>query len=689
MRGSVRSLPFRSMLLAVLVGAAWLTAVPTASAATLTVNTTDDTSDGQCNQSPDCTLREAILVANATAAKDTIHFNLSSATPVIAVGSSGGAPLPTITHPVEIDGTSGASTRIELNGSSAGTDADGLTLTGGGSTVKGMVVEGFDGNGIVITTAGGNVIVGSRIGTNAAGTAAAGNGRHGILIQVAGAGTFGVGGNVIGGTTPAARNLISGNALNGVVIVGSNGNLVQGNRIGTDVSGQSAIPNGQSGVVIIGSKSNVVGGSAAGAGNLISGNTRDGVDINDASTGTSTSGNAVQGNLIGTNAAGTADLGNGVDGIHMEGFPINNLVGGTTPGARNVISGNGADGVDLALSGLDHHETISGNYIGTDITGNVAIGNGGAGVHLDAARKNVIGGTTPGSGNVISGNAGDGIRLDNNFGPPEAARGNVIRGNLIGTNAAGSADLGNLVGIHILDQPDNVIGGTTAGARNVVSGNALGMEIASLGTVIQGNYVGTDVSGTNPIPNESDGITVSGFQNEIGGPAKGAGNVIAFNGPSIVGGNGVTVKSSNSLPIQGNSIFSNSLLGIDLDDDGVTPNDPLDADSGANELQNFPVLNLARSNGTLTHVAGKVASEPNTDYVVEIFSTAQCDPSGNGEGGRFLGRATVTTGGAGNGSFDLVFHKPTPVNQRLTATATSTANSTSEFGPCRKVVSGS
>ena len=115
MRGPVhRSL--RVPLLVAMVGAAWLTAIPHAAAATLVVNTTDDTNDGHCDASPDCSLRDAITVANVTAAKDTIHFSLSSATPVIAVGSTGNGALPAITHPVVSDGTSGASTRIELDG---------------------------------------------------------------------------------------------------------------------------------------------------------------------------------------------------------------------------------------------------------------------------------------------------------------------------------------------------------------------------------------------------------------------------------------------------------------------------------------------------------------------------------------------------------------------------------------------
>ncbi|HXJ63436.1 MAG TPA: CSLREA domain-containing protein, partial [Actinomycetota bacterium] len=134
MRGAVRSV-VRSFAVLSLVAGAWLASVPPVSASTLTVNTTGDTTDGQCNAS-NCTLREAITAANATAAKDTIQFALSSATPVISVGGSGNGALPALTHPVVIDGTSGPSTRIELEGSGAGSNVNGLVVSGGNSTIK-------------------------------------------------------------------------------------------------------------------------------------------------------------------------------------------------------------------------------------------------------------------------------------------------------------------------------------------------------------------------------------------------------------------------------------------------------------------------------------------------------------------------------------------------------------------------
>jgi hypothetical protein len=303
----------------------------------------------------------------------------------------------------------------------------------------------------------------------------------------------------------------------------------------------------------------------------------------------------------------------------------------------------------------------------------------------------VIGGSAAGEGNVIAANHRDGVRVENTFGFGFEARGNIIRGNRIGTNAAGTYALGNLIGVHVISQLDTTIGGTSAGAGNVISGNAIGVDIdqGATGTAVQGNLIGTDVTGKNPVPNEADGVVVNGSQNEVGGTAKGAGNVIAFNGPSIVGGNGVLVKNAGAATVEGNSIFSNSILGIDLGDDGVTPNDPGDTDVGDNDLQNFPSVQSAKSNATVTHVTGRLSSEPNVSFVVELFSSPTCDDSGNGQGRRFLGRTSVATATDGVGAFDVTFHVPTAVGNRVTATATSPGGATSEFSACRKVVSGS
>jgi hypothetical protein len=196
---------------------------------------------------------------------------------------------------------------------------------------------------------------------------------------------------------------------------------------------------------------------------------------------------------------------------------------------------------------------------------------------------------------------------------------------------------------------------------------------------VQGNFIGTDAGGTLPLPNDGSGVSFfDAAGNTVGGTAPGAGNVIAFNL-----GSGVAL-SDRDLPVNanailGNSIFDNQDLGIDLAEDGVTPNDAGDADTGVNELQNFPVLtSVSGTPGALT-VQGTLNSTPSSTFTVELFASSAVDPSGNGEGRFFLGSTGVTTDAGGNGPF--TFNSVvSPINGGvLTATATDAAGNTSEF----------
>src|SRR5262249_4409281 len=277
----------------------------------------------------------------------------------------------------------------------------------------------------------------------------------------------------------------------------------------------------------------------------------------------------------------------------------------------------------------------------------------------------------------------------------------------LGTNAAGIAGLGNDGdGIIVNAALNNTIGGTTAAARNIISNNSSGVYIVGSntnGNLVQGNYIGTNAAGNGNLGNFFDGVLI-GFRsgrgvlsrspnsaanisnNSIGGTAAGAGNVIAFNGVEI--GNGVTVVNSSSEnpsisnPILGNSIFSNRGLGIDLGNNGVTPNDPRDADTGPTNLQNFPVLTSALSSGVETSIIGRLDSAPNQTYRIELFVNTACDPSGNGEGERFLTSGTATTDGNGLANFAVNVLPAIPLNQFITATATDADGNTSEFSAC-------
>ncbi|HKZ26575.1 MAG TPA: right-handed parallel beta-helix repeat-containing protein [Rubrobacteraceae bacterium] len=316
---AMRLLPKTLLALAALALAGVLLAMwsgPADAATTFTVNKTGDGKDrrinGVCDASrtrgQQCTLRAAIQEANATSGADTINFNIGGTAPVKTIKPA--SPLPNITDPVTIDGYTQSGTSentlaegndavllIQLNGTDAG-GANGLVIQAADSTVKGLVINRFAGNGVLLSGSGAtdNKIEGNFIGTNAAGTADLGNGDDGVDV-------FGADNNTIGGTATGARNILSGNGGDGVQIVGglgTTGNEILGNYIGTDKNGTSALGNTEEGVLIFSVSDNTVGGTTAGARNVISGNNQDGVQISgNASIGVAT-GNQVLGNLVGT-----------------------------------------------------------------------------------------------------------------------------------------------------------------------------------------------------------------------------------------------------------------------------------------------------------------------------------------------------------------------------------------------------
>jgi CSLREA domain-containing protein len=348
-----------------------------------------------------------------------------------------------------------------------------------------------------------------------------------------------------------------------------------------------------------------------------------------------------------------------------------------------LINRFGGHGIRVASSGL---VTIAGNFIGTDATGTAVRANAGSGVFIDAASNNTVGGTTAADRNVISGNGGHGVRIDG-----VNASNNRVRGNFIGTDVSGTVALGNInSGVAVFGSNSNTVGGTAAAARNVISGNGgVGVLLSGGGAganVVQGNYIGTQADGASALPNLLGGVSVSNGASgsSVGGTAAGTGNVIAFNG-----GDGVSVSSGTGNRVLSNSIHTNGStaqhLGIDLEADGVTPNDAGDVDAGANNQQNFPLLTNAASNGATTNVNGVFNSTGSTAFRVEFFSSATCDPGGGGEGQQFLGSTDVTTDGNGNAAFNVTLPN-VAVGQMVTATATDPSGNTSEFSTCRAVV---
>jgi hypothetical protein len=253
--------------------------------------------------------------------------------------------------------------------------------------------------------------------------------------------------------------------------------------------------------------------------------------------------------------------------------------------------------------------------------------------------------------------------------------GNVVQGNYIGTDLTGTVRAPRPPGSNTtwvfdgvqIDGQNNTIGGTAPGARNVISGNRIGVAVypEGSGNVVQGNFIGTDASGTLPLGNGT-GVSIWGQNSTIGGTALGAGNLISANS-----GEGVVVQDGTGNAILSNLIFTNGGLGIDLGGDGVTPNDTGDSDTGPNNLQNFPVLSSATNAGSSLTVAGSLDSTPGTTFLLQFFASRTPDPSGYGEAETYLGSATVATGSANTVGFSVPLGVTVPAGQFITATATT------------------
>ena len=607
------------------------------------------------NDSGPGSLRQTILDANGSAGTDTIEFNIPTGDPnYVDVDSTlpGGdaAPDAFVIRPLSalpnLNDTSGGTTidgrtqtafsgdsnpfgpEIVLEGSLAG-PANGLWIQSNDNVVFGLCIQGFANRGIFIYGSDNNWLAGNYLGTDATGTIAASN-DLGVMIW---SGSFNrVGTDGIGINAQEEINIISGNSDIGLCIYdNSHENVVAGNLIGTDAAGTADLENGGYGICITNNSSlNLIGTDGdyfqdAEERNIISGNDANGVYI----SGTGTDENTVAGNFIGTDVTGTADLGNTENGVEIRAGARFNRIGIKSYGfgnlgERNLISGNDLSGVRIRGADTDWN-VVAGNFIGTDVSGTVALGNTHNGVSIeDGASRNVIGTNSDlkadaHEGNVISANGNQGVAIVGT-----GTDLNAVAGNLIGADLSGTVDIGNTAnGVYLSD-----------GAQT--------------------NWIG------------SDGNDMADVYEA---------NTIAFNtldGVRILGG------GSTFNRVWSNSIHSNDGLGIDLNGDGVTANDSSDADTGPNGLQNSPVLTSAVS-GPRTTIAGTLSSTPNTSFGIEFFSNTTADPSGFGEGQAYLGWTTVTTDGSGNASFSFVSPTTIPRGRLISATASDPAGSTSEF----------
>ncbi len=385
--------------------------------------------------------------------------------------------------------------------------------------------------------------------------------------------------------------------------------------------------------------------------------------------------NIVEGNYIGCDVTCTSQLPNHRRGVSV-GASDNCTIGGTAPAARNVISGNSTG---VRITAVD--TLVQGNFFGTDPGGTLYVNfSGWTGLEIDAGSSTTVGGGASGAGNLVTANSGVGVRLWN------WTTGNLIQGNIIGPNHTGIVMLQNGTGIELDRASSTLIGGTAPGLGNVISGNLEdGVRLMDVsGAEVLGNLIGVGIDSATPLGNSGSGVKaandISGLQ--IGGALPGSGNLIAYNGG--IYGNGVDVlwQTATGVSILGNRIFSNEIyrLGIDLGNDWVTPNDPGDGDTGANNLQNYPVLTSVSGGGAT--VNGTLNSAPSTEFHIEFFSNSSCNPSGYGEGETFLGADTVTTDAAGDVSFSSSLTTFAPGGGFITATATDPSGNTSEFSAC-------
>lgn len=667
-----------------------------ANAGTFTVTTTID---GLGTNS----LREAINAANNTSdATFTININIGAGGLKTILPST---PLPQINVPnsttLIIDATTmpgyAGAPLLQLSGGAAGAGANGLTIIRGNVVIKGFIINNFSQYGISLqcpnmasdcSSFGALSVYGSYIGTTADGLSPLGN-ANGIYLRTHE--VFGqsiLTASNIGGTAANQRNVISGNTFNGIVIDSPqsfNDVRVVNNYIGTNPGGSGAVPNGTNGIYLL----DTTPGSARPSG----------IDV---------------------------------------------YLGGPASAERNIISGNGDSGIRIDQPDIDLW--IRGNYIGTNAAGTGDLGNAQNGVYLTESQSgsgNQIGGKASGEGNVISGNDQNGIN--------SASSSISVYGNRIGTNAAGTAALPNAVdGVHLT--AGATIGDTQSNGGNTISGNGEdGIHIAdsNFPTLIWGNRIGVNGTGTAALPNSSVGIRVAApvsvgasgatqfniiggntshgiffngsqaqgseikdnyigtnaagadlgnggdgirafgpIQDVLIGDTSGGDNTIAFNnGDGVYLQPGLGGVYPDNFSIRGNAIHSNTGLGIDLGPaDGITPNDMDDPDTGPNGLQNFPVLQIAYT----TVVSGYLNSTPNKDLTLDFYRIDSCDVSGHGEGRYYLGSASVHTNAGGNVNFTATLTNAVTAGQIVTATASETQigslySRTSEFSPCLTV----
>jgi len=606
---------------------------------TFTVTTTADNGPGS--------LRQAILDLNNDigGGHDLIQFAIpGSGAHKITLDPD--SPLNPIIHEVTIDGTTQSgyigTPLIWLDGINLihGTP-DGLVVTPGNSTVTGLSITNFrHGAAIHLTTNGSDTISFNYLGVQPSGS--------GLSSSF-----FNIDGVVADSNSNQIHdNLLSGNDDAGALINGAH-NVLTHNFIGTDSKGTSAVPNSLDGIKIVSGDDTTIGGTSASLRNVISGNSLNGIALLGAGSA------QIQGNFIGTDVSGLLALSNQANGVYVNsaGTSVNVVVGGTSSSKRNIISGNKADGV-----AIEHADgvLVQGNYIGTDLTGALALPNSnGVGIY-GASSNNTIGGAAVGASNLISGNDADGVHVF----AANTTTGNLVQANFIGTDFSGTLAVPNA-------QNGITLQFSATATGNLISGNlGDGIDVFT-GNTVTSNHIGTQADFTSPLGNDVEGVAVLGDGNSI------ASNTLANSGDA-----GVAVYGGTGNTIRFNSIYANGAvfngICIDLNDDGPTLNDSV-GHVGPNNYQNFPVIAAAISSAGSISIDGSLSANPTTVYIIDFYANPAADPSGYGQGKNYLGSITITTNAGGAFAFSGASFSLPAGQTIVSATATDPGGNTSEF----------
>lgn len=667
-----------------------------------TVSNTNDSGPGSLREAlryaqdnPKTTIKFAIPKTDAGFNANTGAFTIKVSSALPSVSRAGvvidGRTQTTLTGNSNVVGP-----EVFLDGGNIWWTEQGLDLEAPNCAVYGLGITNFNGSGIYVNGEN-SVVAGCQIGVAPDGVTATRIGRDAVTVTADGV--------KIGGTSSALRNVLA-SAGNGVNASFADNLLVQNNYIGLNVAGNGVLGISGNGVAVSDSTSAVIRGNYVG-----------GAGIGIRLSGSGTTKPVVDSNYVGVLADKATTAANGV-GIALSDGANNAVVGSTDTTLANYIAGNGTG---IVLQSSSQLNKVLNNWIGTLPRKATGVGNGVGVSVASGASNSVI------RGNVISGNSTFGVRI---VGTTSVAGGTntiVVDTNRIGVTSAGTGALGNGTGVsleggaNLCTVKANVIGGSAAAGvvlkgegtvQNTISDNFIG--VAANGTTALGNKgAGVEISAgasensvqTNQISaNGGDGVSVTGgstrankfTKNTVGGltstslgnrngfyfagtlPQSVTGNTVMYNKAAGV----VVTGSATGVTIRGNSIDLNVGLGIDLDANGVTPNDALDADLGGNERTNFPTV-LYRTTTAGQAIDLELYGKPNTQYIVELFSVPTAHSSGYGQGRTLLGFRAITTNANG---YAKATNLTTLTAGTLTATATDlTTGSTSEFGPAVKL----